>query len=45
MTNALASWTSFGSGVYNLGFFAMARNEETTLRFLEWWEQRLTIIA
>jgi hypothetical protein len=28
------------SGVYNLGFFAMARNEET-LQFVEWWKERL----
>jgi hypothetical protein len=28
------------SGVYNLGFFAMARTEEA-LAFLEWWKARL----
>lgn len=28
------------SGVYNLGFLAMARNEEA-LRYLRWWKQRL----
>jgi hypothetical protein len=28
------------SGVYNLGFFAMRRNDET-LRFVQWWKERL----
>ena len=28
------------AGVYNLGFFAIARNQET-LAFLQWWKERL----